>query len=432
MGDSLSTYNEWIELYNDGDMEQNLSGWTIGTTDGKFSAALSKTIQPKGYFLLEHVKADAAKSTASDVLSYTGTYFNNNGGIILQLKNGDIEIDTIDAMEKWPAGNPDKSKEQTMQWDGSKWVTAPATKKTAYVSGSALSDMVTDSTTDTNTDTPSSHLSASDTSAHVSPLPLSNFSQKQELYISAGRNRTVAVGNPVIFEAYAIDAKGVKVQNVSSVWSFGDGAQGGGTKVLHTYKYSGEYAVVLNASAGGNEAVSRAEIKVFAPKINIGMEDGGGISLLNDSANEINIGGWKISSVSGTFVAAQDTIIGAGKKLVLPKAVTTVDFSRSVSVELLSPDGVIVARYAKPVITVASTTPITLATSAEIPAVQKESESVIAEIDAPLIIVPEPKAKMQAAAVAVVAPEKAASTPKQTIILKKPEGFFAKIWNFFF
>jgi len=431
MGDTVSSYNEWIELYNDNDTVQDLSGWTIVTTDGKFSISLSKTIQPKGYFLLEHVKADAEKSTASDTVSYTGTYFNNNGGIILLLKNGDVEIDRIDAMEKWPAGNIDKTKEETMQWDGSKWVTASATKKTVYVAGSEISETATTAPNDTS-DPTTSYTSSLDTSAHISPLSLSDFSQKQELYISAGRNRITAVGSPVVFEAFAIDAKGVKSPGITSTWSFGDGTQANGTKVTHTYKYQGDYVVVLNASVGGNEAVSRAEIKVFAPKTILAMESDGAVSLQNDSAYEINIGGWKIAGVGRNFVASSDTIIKAGKKLIFSKVITGIDFINDVSLDLLSPDGTVVASFTKPkqAMTIASTTPMEISSEGS----TQRSKNV--EIDAPLIIVQKTKPKTQTAGIALSVPEKVQestdSTPKQTIILKKPEGFFAKIWNFLF
>jgi len=223
MGDATSAYNEWIELYNDGDTEQNFSGWTINTEDGKFAITLSKTIQPKGYFLLEHIKADATPSTASDVLSYTGGYFNNDGGIILLLKNGDTEVQRIDAKSKWPAGNADKAKGETMQLNGTSWITASATKKAK--NGTVETNSVSSGDENNDLTEGSAPAISLDASAHSSPLPLSDFSQKQEVYISAGRNRIVSVGSPVVFELYAVDAKGAKIKDISSVWSFGDGSQ---------------------------------------------------------------------------------------------------------------------------------------------------------------------------------------------------------------
>jgi hypothetical protein len=426
MGDATSAYNEWIELYNDGDTAEDLSGWSIVTTDGKFSIILSKTIQPKGYFLLEHVKADAAKSTASDVLSYTGTYFNNEGGIILLLKHGDMETDKIDASEKWPAGNSDKAKEETMQRNGEKWITAPSTKGTENKTSDTSSE-TTDATTDTtNTDT-APYSSSLDTSAHMSPLPLSDFSEKQELYISAGRNRIVSAGNPVIFEAYAIDSKGTKSQNISATWSFGDGSQAGGVKVSHTYKYSGDYAVVLNASTGRNEAVSRAEIKVFAPKITLFAENDGAVSLSNDSAYEINIGGWKIQGTTGTFAVAPDTIIMPGKKIIFPQMIMGINFPANETMSLFSPDGTMVVNFtksSKPIALIATTTPT------EILVMEKKNEEAVSFT--PVVLL-KPKTQIAAASLVIPEPEKTATTaPAQKIVLKKPEGFFTKLWNFFF
>jgi hypothetical protein len=251
------------------------------------------------------------------------------------------------------------------------------------------------------------------------------------------------VGSPVFFEAFAVSAKGVKSQNITSIWSFGDGTQAGGAKVTHTYKYPGDYVVVLNANTSGNEAVSRAEVKVFAPKIILATESDGSVSLQNDSAYEINIGGWKIVASGRTFTASSDTIIKAGKKLIFPKAITGIDFSADVSVNLLSPDSIIVASFikSKPIALFATTTPMEISLGGGTPKL-KNTEAVdeVAKIDAPLIVVPKSKPQTQTASAVLAVPEKVQETKtsapagevKQTITLKKPEGFLTKIWNFFF
>ena len=428
MGDATSAYNEWIELYNDGDTEQNLSGWTINTEDGKFSISLSKTIQPKGYFLLEHVKTDATPSTASDVLSYTGGYFNNDGGIILLLKNGDTEVQKIDAKSKWPAGNADKAKGETMQLNGTSWITASATKKAK--NGTVETNPVSSGDENNNLTEGSAPAISLDASAHASPLSLSDFSQKQEIYISAGRNRIVSVGSPVTFEAYAIDAKGSKIKDVSSVWSFGDGSQAGGTKVSHTYKYPGDYAVILHASTGGNEAVSRSEVRIFSPKISLEAEDDGAISLENTSEHEINVGNWKIVGGTTSFTFSFDTIIGQGKKIIFPKDITGIDLSFSESLKLMSPCGIVFSEFvkkAKPTtVTIASTTPSELLSTIpkknEPAAVSSASFSEPRE--APVTVTSQPEKSSGI--------EESADREPQTITLKKPEGFLTKVWHFFF
>ena len=450
MGDSVSSDHEWIELYNDGDSSQDLSGWKLSATDSgddtkqKFSISLTGMISGKGYFLIESKRSskDTAPYLASD---FTGISFSLvNGGETLWLKNsGGSQIDEVRSpfKTKWEKGNNDTK--ETMQWNGIGWIAAPATpRKENETIDTSVSDTSTgsgDTKTDTSdTDKTTSPSSTLDTSAHVSPLPLSDFSQKQELYISAGRNRIVSAGSPVLFEAYAVDAKGVKTPGISSVWSFGDGGQAGGTKVLHTYSYPGDYAVVLNANVGGNEAVSRAEVKVFSPKITMGLEDDGTVSLTNNSPYEVNIGGWKISGMmnqGGVWSASSDTIIKAGKKIIFPKTITGIDFSSFDSLKLLSPDGMCVANYTK-IPTVISATTIVSVASPEIPTVEKKSETVVIpeETEAPLIVVSRPKAETQTASVALAVPKKESDTEtsSQTIVLKKPEGFFAKMWNFLF
>jgi hypothetical protein len=438
MGDLVSSDHEWVELYNDADMAQNLSGWKLIGTDTvddakeKFSISLSGTISPKGFFLVERKRSsiDTAPYLSSDFTTVTFSLLNT--GETLWLKNTEEgKIDEVRSFAtKWPAGN--NTTKETMQKNGAEWITAPATprKINETVDTTASDTTATDTTTDTS-DTATSHSSALDTSSHVSPLPLSDFSQKQELYISAGRNRIMAVGGLVSFEVFAVDSKGTKPQGIASVWSFGDGSQTNGTKVTHTYKHPGDYVVVLNANAGGNEAVSRAEVKVFVPKIILALESDGAISLQNDSSYEINIGGWKIAGVGGNFVASSDTIIKAGKKLIFSKAITGIDFSNDVSINFLSPDGSIVTTFTKqkPIEVMANTI-------SEISVAPKNIEPITEEMDVPLIVVSTPNPETQTAGVALAVPEKVQepkdSAPKQTIILKKPEGFFAKIWNFLF
>jgi hypothetical protein len=433
MGNNISTSHEWIELYNDADASQDLSGWKLVATETdnddkeKFSITLSGVISEKGYFLIESKRSESDKAPylASDFTQVSFSLL--NGGETLRLKNVDnLKMNEVKSpfKTKWEKG--DNATKETMQWNGTAWITAPATPRVANQTVDTA-----ETTSDIPTNDPDASLSSDlDTSAHISPLPLSDFSQKQELYISAGRNRIVSVGNSVVFEAYAIDAKGAKSQNISAAWSFGDGAQARGAKVSHTYKYPGDYVVVLNANAGGNEAVSRASVRVFAPKIILFLEEDGAVSLENDFAYEINIGEWKIRGANGSFVVSSDTIILPGKKLIFSKANTAIDFSKSASIELLFPDGVIGASFAKiptPIMAIASSTfPV-------VPMAGKIIEPpVVAKIVQP-VISPKPKTQLATAALATPEPETTATTaPAQKIILKKPEGFFAKIWHFFF
>ncbi len=423
MGTTKSSTDEWIELYNDGDSSVDVANWIISISTKK----LTGTIPAKGYYLLERTDDTTVPDIKADFI-YTGEM--NNNGIRLVLKNASgAEVDSADATSGWKKGNAETK--ETMQRNGSDWITAVATPK---AENKTVDVPVKEIKVDIKTE--SSPANPSDSSAHASPLPLSDFSQKQELSVSAGRNRVVAVGNSVVFETYAIDAKGGKAQNVSSLWSFGDGLQTNGSKVSHVYKYPGDYAVVLNVTSGENQAVSRAEVKVFSPEISFEMAEDGTISLANNSSYELNIGGWKISGTAGNFVIAPDTIIEAGKKIIFSKAITGIDFSSCQAVDLLSADGTVVSSFAKKInvpdgvgnprpatVLIASTTPM------EIPVVTEKKIEPVVSI-APVI--PKPKTETAAAIIAVPLLEKEKTMPVQKITLKKPDGFFTKIWKMFF
>jgi len=437
MGDSLSSDHEWVELYNDDDTPQDLTGWKFtGTTDTdgdikeKFSISVSGTISGNGYFLVENKRSknDTAPYLSSDFASVSFSLINS--GEILRLIKADGTIsDEVKSpfKTKWEKG--DNTSKETMQRNGSGWITALATPKAE--NKNIDTDAIKASTDETLEDPVNESSTLSDTSAHMSPLSLSDFSQKQEVYISAGRDRIVSVGSPVIFEAYAIDEKGSKVKDISSVWSFGDGSQSGGMKVLHTYKYPGDYAVILNASAGGNEAVSRSKVRIFSPKISLEAEDDGAISLENTSEYEVNIGSWKIVGGTASFVFSPDTIIGQGKKIIFPKDITGIDLSFSESLKLMSPCGIVFSEFVKKekpaAVAISSTTPAELL----LPSIPKKSEpsavssaSFSESREAPVTITSQPEKSSGI--------EETTGREPQTITLKKPEGFLTKMWHFFF
>ncbi len=99
MGTTASSNDEWIELYNDGDINVDLNGWTLQAQDSIPKVTLSGVIGPRSFYLLERTN-----STTTDVQEntvYTGSLENN--GEILELLDASGNIrDTVDA---WYAGD---------------------------------------------------------------------------------------------------------------------------------------------------------------------------------------------------------------------------------------------------------------------------------------------------------------------------------------
>ncbi len=425
MGTPVSSSNEWVELFNDGDTSQDVTNWTISISTKK----LTGNIPARGFYLMERTDDSTVPNISADFI-YTGALTDTGTRLVLKDATS-AEVSVVDATSGWPAG--DKDTKETMQWNGTGWITASATPKAENATtGTVKKDTTTTTTPTTETETPTNPV---DTSAHMNPISLSDFAQKQEWYISAGRNRVVPAGVPVSFESYTLDAKGNKVQGVSSVWSFGDGGFAGGIKTNHTYKHQGDYIVVLNGSAGGNTAVSRAEMKVFVPKLSIEIREGD-IAVKNNSEYEINLGGWRLQQGSSIFLIPDDTIIASKKEIIFPQEITEISLKENVPVEMLFPGGKIEASvFVSPMIPEIKTVPVVATTTPSI-AVEKTNQA------SPQPIV-KPKTNL-ASAIVAVAPKKVealscggetgtlcGTTSPKTLVLKKPDGFFAKFLHFF-
>ena len=179
-------------------------------------------------------------------------------------------------------------------------------------------------------------------STHSSQTSLSSVKEDLPFEVSAGRKRIVSVNTPIEFKAMTSGKEGVG--NTSYLWSFGDGKETSGKNVSHTYRYTGEYNVVLNFENNEAGAVSRTEVKVVEPKISIGEVQsgkGGYVEIENQSSDEVNIGGYIIEASSTSIFLPKDTIFKPKSKIRLP-----VEFLNDGIVSLYYPNKVLLVSYA--------------------------------------------------------------------------------------
>lgn len=179
-------------------------------------------------------------------------------------------------------------------------------------------------------------------SVHSSPENLSEYEESPILEASAGRERMVYVGAPVEFSGKYKFSKGECLYK-DFVWSFGDGKSGFGEETLHTYKFPGEYSVVLNVSCADKKAVSRTIVKVLVPEISLSTIPSGDLKIVNFGDTEINLGEWKLNDSLGNFTFPGDTVIGAGKEIILSQEYSKI-YSNFDGVSLFDPSGKLVAK----------------------------------------------------------------------------------------
>lgn len=100
MGTMADGNDEWVELFNTGDFEIDLTGWTLTTKDGTPSILLSGVIAANSFFLLERTDDTTISDISADQI-YTGAL--GNAGEVLILS--DVEGGEIDRVDRWYAGD---------------------------------------------------------------------------------------------------------------------------------------------------------------------------------------------------------------------------------------------------------------------------------------------------------------------------------------
>jgi hypothetical protein len=121
MGTKYSSYDEWIELYNDSNLPINLSGWILKAADGSPEIKLTGDIPANSFYLLERTDDNTVIDIPADQI-YTGTLSNKGEKLELYDNFGNL-IDYAAAGSGWPAGNNQTKQTMERKADGN-WQTS--------------------------------------------------------------------------------------------------------------------------------------------------------------------------------------------------------------------------------------------------------------------------------------------------------------------
>jgi len=111
-GTAASSYDEWIELRNPGEVAVALAGWVlrIGESAVPLGEAIDATVETRtasleanGYLLLERTDDNAVSDVTADII-YTGSL--SNAGVVIELVDPTgLVVDRVDGTESgWPGG----------------------------------------------------------------------------------------------------------------------------------------------------------------------------------------------------------------------------------------------------------------------------------------------------------------------------------------
>ncbi|OGI87781.1 hypothetical protein A2995_00690 [Candidatus Nomurabacteria bacterium RIFCSPLOWO2_01_FULL_33_24] len=312
MGNSNSSSDEWIELYNLGGSDIDLTNWTLEATDDSPSITLSGFLPSFNFFLLERTDDSSAPTISADFI-YTGALSNDGEHLILKNDLGEI-INQIDASTGWLAG--DNATKETMQWDGAVWQTGEATPRATNIGSSS------------NHGGESGGSSSKELIIIDENIPVFSLPTKMSTKIIAPESMIAEA--PYIFSSKTLNSGGEILIKGKYTWNFGNGEireDQENKDFEYTYSHPGEYVVILEYRKNfynlNPDVTDRIVIEVIPADLSISnvFEDGS-IELFNESDNEINIGKWSLKSNDNYFNIPKNTFILSGKKLVFSPSVT--------------------------------------------------------------------------------------------------------------
>ena len=338
------TDREWVEIYNSGLDAVTI---TVGSGNGSWrfvdssahilnTAIGTPTIVAGGYIIIAKNKTGFLTDwpSFSGILATSSISLTNTTATLsIKDENGMI-LDQVTYSSDMGA----KGDGSSLQKVNSGWITTVPTPGFANITNTSIvttntEQMATTTSATQTNDVLSSDVSSGGVSAHSSPVGVSDVEEKMEFEVSVGRDRLTTIGNNLVFRAVPTKIQSISEGSVIYQWSFGDGTIGTGNFVNHTYRFAGDYSVLVNASYFDKQAVSRAKVKVVMPKVLL-TRVLDGIEVMNNSGVEINLEGWQLVGLRKTFIFPKDTLISNSKKITFADEVTGVE---SGDVQLLNP-----------------------------------------------------------------------------------------------
>lgn len=358
---------EWVEIYNDGENDIDLSTVTISVKGGAFLSVTplqGGVVLPKnGYAIISSIVSGSSKFL-QDYVTYTGILLKssislvNTGVTSLELKVGGQSAGTPLSYTAAKEGNT----YSLIQGAYSLGVPTPGAENQ---SASNSEDVTTSSST---------YLNQATIAQTAAP------SADVVLYLPF--EKIVVAGAATIFSTYGMTHAGKVLERMSYTWSFGDGGQGSGSSTPYTYNYPGRYIAQVEGGNGQVSGVGRIKVRVVAPDIAIkGVytgKYGAFIDIENPNAYELDFSQWKLSIDGATFSFPKNTLLAANSVthlsgLAMGFASTTI--SSSTLIKILFPTLEEVTRYSSAIENENNIEPVSLSQKINVPVIKKITRS---------------------------------------------------------
>lgn len=309
MGTGESQFGEWIELYNDSDESVDLSGWKLYEAGGDTLVfTFTKSIQGRAYLVLERTTAgtpDPLPTINDEAGTFGGSGLANSGELLVLKDQTGETIQTLAFSGGWPAG--DSESKQTMQWNGSSWVTASPTPKS--VTSSSQENPPPSSGASTTT-------SSGGGSAWVPP----KVEPRLELFIP----KKLYTGLLHEYEAKTFLEYG-EAYSGGFVWNMGDGTvykSSTPKSIQHTYQYPGTYTISFGFYKNSYDTkpffFETVEKVVSDTPVSLRVIPEKGFALTNTGSEPFDVSRWVIQLPDTTVTLPLLSIIAPKTTVIMP------------------------------------------------------------------------------------------------------------------
>lgn len=330
---------EWVELRNTSGSEISLEGWILkDAADHVKSITALGAIPSQGIVVYEYDASSAG--------------WLNNGGDYIELSDGTSEIDSVvyGVIEGYSADLSAPVAGKSGALINGDWETnQEPTKGQANPSSSSNTNENEENEEDEEDNTPSSS-----TKSKSAPAPVKKtYTPKVE--ITAGR--VAHVGVPFSFEGKGTGETGGPILRGKYFWNFGDGdfrevRATTREKFTHMYFYPGEYTVVFDyyadSFAEDPVASDQAVVKVIEPEIvisRVGDVSDFFVEITNETDSSADISYWMLLSAYKVFTFPKNTVLGAGKSMIIAPAVSKFSPVDAPTLRLMTPEREIISSY---------------------------------------------------------------------------------------
>jgi hypothetical protein len=295
---------EWIELYNDGTTDVDLSAMTVsikGATAVVTTPLQGGTTLPAGGYAVIGSVVSGQTKFLQDYPTYSGILFKSSISLV---NTGVTSIDLkLNGVTQASLPSYTAAKEGfTLSYIGGSYVagtpTPGADNQAADTSTGSGSDISNATTTDTQA-----------TVAQMTPA-------SSDIIVYLPTEKVVVAGAQTDFSVFSQTRAGKAINNLNYTWAFGDGGQATGSSTRHRFEYSGRYIVQVEALSASTIGSGRMVVRVVSPDLAIAGAGtgkyGAYVDIKNPNTYDLDLSGWLLTIDGAAFPFPKNTWLPAG------------------------------------------------------------------------------------------------------------------------